>query len=189
MRTFTITLALSIILSAAVGFGCAAKEDNCGSTSGCQPPPENCGDDICRAGEGENAQSCPEDCVPSTCGDGTCSASDGENAENCEADCDVTCLQADLPVYCADTNSCWPADTDCELPTYACHGETLRCTTRQWNGVDASQISCCAGGVTAECPPNRPYWCPAQADCVATTDACPEAASACPTWGFSCRAP
>jgi hypothetical protein len=185
MRTFTITLALSIILSAAVGFGCAVKEDNCGSTSGCQPPPENCGDDICRAGEGENAQSCPEDCVPSTCGDGTCSASDGENAENCEADCDVTCLQADLPVYCADTNSCWPAGTDCQRPAYECGGEVNRCTERQAAGLDDSQISCC-GGQYFDCPELRPIWCPAQSACVASKSDCPGGEKACELWGLSC---
>lgn len=183
MRTSTIAFILSIILAAASSMGCGGEDDNCGSTSGCMPPPETCGDELCQANEGEDAQNCPEDCAPSTCGDGVCAS--GEDTMNCEADCNVTCQQADAPVYCADTNSCWPAGTDCQLPSYECGGQVDRCTDRQAHNLDDSQVSCC-GGQTFVCHWSRPYWCPSQTACVASMDACPGGAGACELWGLSC---
>lgn len=180
MRPFHAILCM-LCLSAAVLTGCGGDDDdNCGSTSGCMPPPETCGDDACQAGEGENAQNCPEDCVPSTCGDGTCSAADHETAENCSADCNVTCLGADKPVYCADTNSCWPAGTDCSLPTYVCGDDhTSRCTD------EGDAINCC-DGLVYTCWETQPYYCPENGWCVADTSECPEASTACTVWGLSC---
>ncbi|MFP2908920.1 S8 family peptidase [Pyxidicoccus sp. 3LFB2] len=47
-------------------------------------PVEPCGNGFC--GEGEDAASCPGDCVVATCGDGVCEAED-ENSVNCPSDC------------------------------------------------------------------------------------------------------
>jgi len=186
MRSFNKMMVL-VCLTAAFTFGCTPADDsNCGMTGGC-PMPENCGDDACQASEGENAQNCPMDCIASTCGDGTCSAADGETSSNCEADCNVTCLQADKPVYCADTNSCWPANTDCQLPSYECGGQVGRCTEGQAANYDDSQVSCC-GGVYHDCPIERPQWCPESSACV-LDGACPSAATDCELPRLDCQAP
>jgi hypothetical protein len=196
MRTFTSIAFIALVtLIAASSMGCAQEDDNCGQTSGCNPPPETCGDDACQANEGENAQNCPEDCVPATCGDGTCSAADGETEQNCEADCNVTCVSdPQLPVYCADTNSCWPAGTDCSLPTYSCSGylddnraTTGRCLPEQAEDQIDSQIACC-DGVYYDCPSNYPQFCPDGRGCVREGE-CPIAATQCEIPRLDCRTP
>lgn len=197
MRTFTTIAFIALVtLIAASSMGCAQEDDdNCGQTSGCNPPPETCGDDACQANEGENAQNCPEDCVPATCGDGTCSAADNENAQNCQMDCNVTCVSdPQLPVYCADTNTCWPAGTDCDLPAYGCSGymddntmTTGRCTQLQAEDQIDSQISCC-GGMYNDCPSQYPQWCPDQNACVREGE-CPTAATDCELPRLDCRQP
>lgn len=172
MRTFH----LMILTCLALGLmACASDEDPCGSTSGCHVP-DSCGDGVCQSGE--TAQNCPGDCVPATCGDGTCSAADHETADNCSEDCSVSCVSdPQMPVYCADTNSCWAAGTDCSAPAYTCGGVTARCLIGQVNDVEDSQISCC-GGVYHDCSSQRPQWCPAQGACVAE-GACPSAMTDC----------
>ena len=189
MRTFTLIL---ICLALGTLTGCPSTDDtHCGSTTGCMPPPDNCGDEACQANEGENAQNCPEDCVPATCGDGMCAGA--ETPANCSADCNVTCVaNSQEPVYCADTNSCWPAGTDCNLPSYECQGvlddnrpTTGRCLPEQGEDQIDSQVSCC-GGVYHDCPSSRPQWCPAQSACVAD-GACPSAATDCELPRLDCR--
>lgn len=189
MRSFNMMMVLCLALASTTG--CAPEDDtNCGSTDGCEVP-DTCGDEVCQAAAGENAQNCPEDCVPATCGDGTCAGA--ETPQNCQEDCNVTCVSnSDEPVYCGDTNSCWPAGTDCDLPTYGCEGylddnrmTTGRCLPEQAEDQIDSQISCC-GGMYNDCPSGYPQWCPEQDACVREGE-CPSAAADCELPLLDCR--
>ena len=175
MRTFK----LMIMVALAFGITACASEDddNCGQTDGCvPPPPDTCGDGACQSGE--NAQNCAEDCVPDTCGDGTCDGA--ENADNCASDCQTVCTSPQMPVYCADTNSCWEAGTDCSLPSYTCVGGAInRC-----GGAEAA-VNCCSDAIY-ECWKEAPYYCPSTGDCLENMADCPGGGSSCTVWGLAC---
>lgn len=178
MRPYKL-MALACLSFTILMTGCAEKDDDCGQTSGCVPPPETCGDDACQANEGENAANCPEDCVPETCGDGACSAEDHETPDNCPEDCNVTCLDPDKPVYCEVSNSCWPAGTDCDVQNYECGGEVHLCSSTQY------AFNCC-DGMAFGCLKDTPYRCPAIDRCVETPEECPGGAEACSVWAAAC---
>lgn len=68
-----------------LGETCTNCEDDCGVC----PPPIVCGDDLCESGE--TYRTCPDDCddpgLPGYCGDGICSEGDGEDEDTCYDDC------------------------------------------------------------------------------------------------------
>jgi V8-like Glu-specific endopeptidase len=82
-----------------------------------------CGDNLCESAVGENASSCPSDCVY-ICGDGSCDMHKGEGPFNCLQDCDY-CGSGTCGAY----EGYYTCPEDCPF----CHG---RC----------SDGSCCMQG-------------------------------------------
>ena len=121
-------------------FGAGGEATNSwGDCSGViYPPPNDCGNGTCDAGE--DCGSCPSDCISGsgpTCGNGICEAADGEDCNSCPADCNSKTKGNPSKQYCCgdggicgsnrcnyDVNSCTEipsesyccGDLVCELP-------------------------------------------------------------------------
>lgn len=188
MRTFQLLflacLAFGMSMAAA---GCGGSEDACTQTGGCEPPPpDSCGNSVCEAPKGENAQTCSADCrsssKPPTCNNAVCDIL--EDDMNCPEDCgQAACIARDKE-YCAEEGKCWPRGTDCGLPVHTCSGVQRRCET------DRQNWSCC-GEEFAKCPEARPYYCPSSKTCLSASEKgqCPEGGNACRVWGAACETP
>jgi len=139
-----------------------------------QDCPGTCGDWACNPYNGENPNTCPEDCY---CGDWVCS--EGEDVNNCEMDCPGTCgdtvcndfwedadlCSQDCPGYCGDW-TCNPYNgenpdncpDDCYCGDGVCSvGEDLNACPQDCPGTCGDGI--CNGyaensvGCPADCPP------------------------------------
>jgi hypothetical protein len=120
-------------------------------------PHHFCGDGVCQAKEGEDAETCPEDC-PDVCGDGLCTGA--ESPVSCPADCAPTCNNPDQPVDCGD-GFCWHTGTNCSGALFFCDGFPKRCS----NNLDWAN---CCDGTFRDCPASFPYYCPIDNSCNAT---------------------
>lgn len=150
---------------------------------GCHTAKEDryCGDDRCDRADGENYQTCPEDCEPA-CGDGSCDS--GETSQNCSRDCQAApvcgdgacngnetssscpsdcpvvsgCSDPNYPVDCHDGTGCWSAGTNCASNVFICGGQERRCS-------GTSYVGFCCYDAPAQCPATAQFFCPQDGAC------------------------
>ena len=84
------------------------------------PPPNDCGNGTCDAGE--DCGICPSDCISGsgpTCGNGICEAADGEDCNSCSDDCNSKTKGNPSKQYCCgDGGIC--GSNQCNNDVYSC---------------------------------------------------------------------
>jgi len=101
----------------------------CTDSGQCQQP-DNCGNGWCQQWQGENCETCPDDCgICIECGDGICSQ--GENCWECPEDCGE----------CPPESCCEPHDTpgcdDPEVVECVCSNDAF-CCNNHWDNICAN---------------------------------------------------
>ncbi len=177
-RTTRSVLLLGLLCAAVALVGCTddAPDDggNTANNDGGDPnndspnnePPNNdnpnndtpddpvCGDGVCE--EGEDAQTCADDCgpPPPECGDGTCNGD--ETFETCADDCeppppecgDGTCNGDETFETCAE--DC-PPPPECEDGDFECRGgRAFACEGGMWTDSECPEGQICAGEACAD---------------------------------------
>ena len=106
--------------------GACGGGEICGLDGQCAPPPAECGDDVCAAGDGETCANCPADCG-ACCGDAACDPAVGENCATCLVDCGCPAGEQCNVETRACVEQCVPACGGRECGDDGCGGECGRC--------------------------------------------------------------
>ncbi len=163
--------------------------------AGCPQHEEKfCGDDRCDRPDGEDYQTCPEDCLP-VCGDGSCDSDEStqncsadcqagpicgdglcngsDNSSNCPGDCPTSsCMDPNYPVDCHDDSGvCWTAGTNCASNWFFCGPGERRCnSTSDWAACCYDTFILCDAAYPYYCPVDNLCWSSPPVNC--PTNAC-----------------